>query len=479
MKINNTIVLLSQHLRVEDNPALSAACKQGGVIPTFIYSPENEGKWPPGAASRWWLHHSLTDLEASLKKLGLPLIIRKGHTVDVVQEIIQESSATAVYWNRRYEPSAIKLDERLRNALFTQGIETQTFHGTLLFEPWSIANKQGKPFQVFTPFWKACLSSPLPEEQLPPPHHITRGLIKIKSDSIESLQLLPKISWDEGLKDNWKPGSSNAKPLLRTFLNNGIEHYPTNRDRPDIEGVSRMSPYLHFGEITPRMIWHEVIKRFPNETPFRESYLRQLGWREFAHHLLYHFPSTPEAPLRTGFVNFPWNCNEKNHNAWKNGLTGYPIVDAGMRELWHTGWMHNRVRMIVGSFLVKDLLISWNEGARWFWDTLVDADLANNTLGWQWVGGCGADAAPYFRIFNPITQGEKFDPEGHYVRKWVPELSQLPNKWIHRPWEAPELILRAAGIILGNTYPAPIIDHAAARLKALEAFASIGHNASI
>lgn len=474
-----TIVLLSQHLRVEDNPALLTACKRGGTLPVFIYSPEDEGKWPPGSASRWWLHHSLLDLEKSLKKLGLPLIIRQGSTLAVLQDLIQKSSANAVYWNRRYEPSAIALDEKLRKTLFTLGIETQTFRGTLLFEPWSIANKQGKPFQVFTPFWKSCLSLPIPEQPLPSPKYTEKQTLKINSESIESLSLLPKIHWDEGLKSSWTPGSSHAKHFLKSFLNQGIVHYPTDRDRPDIEGVSKLSPYLHFGEITPRMIWHEVLKKFPSETPFRDCYLRQLGWREFAHHLLFHFPSTPEAPLRNDFANFPWNRNENALNAWKKGLTGYPIVDAGMRQLWQTGWMHNRVRMIVGSFLVKDLLLSWSEGARWFWDTLVDADLANNTLGWQWVGGCGADAAPYFRIFNPMTQGEKFDPKGDYVRKWIPELSQLPNKWIHRPWETPEALLEESGIVLGKTYPHPIVDHAAARLKALEAFASIRRNANM
>ncbi|MBA3957728.1 MAG: deoxyribodipyrimidine photo-lyase [Parachlamydiaceae bacterium] len=467
-----TIVWLSQSLRIEDNPALFAACNAGAVLPVYIYSTD-QGDWPLGGASRWWLHYALEDLKASLDAIGLPLIIRQGEALTVLQHLIAESGATTVAWNRRYEPFAIEQEARVKLDLLAQNITVQTFNASLLFEPWTISNKQGKPFQVFTPYWKACLASPSPEPPLPVPKVIHPIKQTIHSDTLESLHLLPRIHWDEGIKQSWIPGATEAKKLLSRFLKEGIASYKEQRDRPDVEGISRLSPYLHFGEISPRMIWHAVHKAFSAKPEISETYLRQLGWREFAYHLLYHFPETPEQPLRTDFRTFPWNENPEQLKAWQKGLTGYPFVDAGMRQLWTTGWMHNRVRMVVGSFLVKHLLLNWVEGAYWFWDTLVDADLANNTMGWQWVGGCGADAAPYFRIFNPITQGEKFDPEGKYVREWIPELALLPNEWIHRPWEAPETVLQKAGVVLGKTYPKPIVDHGKARERALEAFAAM------
>jgi deoxyribodipyrimidine photo-lyase len=389
-----------------------------------------------------------------------------------LQQLVKETKASAVYWSRCYEPESIRRDSQIKTSLREEGVEAESFNSALLYEPWTIANKQGKPFQVFTPFWKTCQQQELPKSPFPIPKKQSHQLNNVSSLSLSNLELLPKIHWDEGIKKAWEPGTSHAKHILSDFIKKPLLDYQQARDFPAIEGVSRLSPYLHFGEISPRMIWQTVLEAYPAQKEEAACYLRQLGWREFAHHLLYHFPKTPEMPLRKDFIGFPWKKNQDHLHAWKKGLTGYPFVDAGMRQLWKTGWMHNRVRMVVGSFLVKDLLISWTEGAKWFWDTLVDADLANNTLGWQWVGGCGADAAPYFRIFNPITQGEKFDKSGEYIKEWIPELADMPAKWVHKPWEAPEQVLRQAGVVLGKTYPFPIVDHAQARVEALQAFSS-------
>lgn len=464
-----TIVWFRQDLRLEDNPALTAAAKLGEVIPVYIHAEKEEGEWTLGGASKWWLHHSLENLVEDFQKHGINLVIRQGNSLETLKTLAKETGAEAIVWNRRYEPASIERDSHIKSVLSDAGIKVQSFNANLLFEPWTIHNKQKKPFQVFTPFWKHLLTLPSPTEPLPVPK--LTGSASVKSDSLKSLELLPKIHWDAGINKVWKPGTKQARQVLANFLKAPILEYAEERDRPDHNGISYLSPYLHFGEISPRMIWHEALKNYSFSEI--EPYLRQLGWREFAHHLLFHFSDTPTKPLRKDFSAFPWKEDPAHLKAWQKGLTGYPIVDAGMRQLWVTGWMHNRVRMVVGSFLVKDLLINWLEGARWFWDTLVDADLANNTMGWQWVGGCGADAAPYFRIFNPMTQGEKFDPEGNYVRKWVPELAALPNEWIQRPWEAPPEILRQAGITLGKEYPKPIVDHKKARDKALAAFQEI------
>lgn len=466
----SSIVLFRQDLRINDNPALSAAVKQGNVLPLFVWSPDEDKVWPMGDASKWWLYYSLCSLKEELQQVGLDLIVRQGGCLlEVLKKVITESGAKSIYWNRCYEPHAISRDTYIKKNLIDAGYEVASFNGSLLFEPWTILNKQGKPFQVFTPFWKTCLLQGSVRQPLPP---IVKYKIDkrscIYSDTIDSLNLLPKTHWDEGLKQTWHPGSKGADGALKAFINH-IGNYESQRDRPDKNGVSMLSPYLHFGELSPRMIW-QSIKENNLENEGVECFLRQLGWREFAHHLLFHFPFTPNKPLRQNFELFKWKNDPAGLKAWQKGLTGYPFVDAGMRQLWRTGWMHNRVRMVVGSFLVKDLRISWLEGAKWFWDTLVDADLANNTLGWQWVGGCGADAAPYFRIFNPITQGEKFDPEGVYIKKWIPELAKMPIKWIHRPWEAPADVLNKAGVVLGDSYPYPIVDHAEARGKALEEF---------
>ncbi len=439
-----TIVWLRLDLRLEDNPALHAAVQRGApVIPLFIWSPGDNGAWAPGGASRYWLHQSLTALAASLESRGSRLLIRTAPTAnDALQAVIEETGADAVYWNRRYEPALIKRDTAIKSELTSRGIAVESFNSALLHEPWEIKNKQGAPFQVFTPFWKTCLNSSSISAPLPAPKHIAPPKKWPQSLPLASLELEPRIDWAKGIRAAWSLGEVGAQDQLTRFLDS-IAAYPEDRDRPDRVGTSRLSPHLHFGEIGPRQVWHAArehgaLATTPGVARGEEKFLAEVGWREFAHHLLFHFPHTTTKPLRENFERFPWLKNKSHLRAWQEGLTGYPIVDAGMRELWHTGWMHNRVRMIVASFLTKDLLIPWQEGAKWFWDTLVDADLASNTLGWQWTAGCGADAAPYFRIFNPTSQGIKFDPNGEYVRTWVPELAKLHAKWIHEPDSAPD-----------------------------------------
>ena len=479
MTAPTTLLWLRSDLRLADNPALAAAARRGGpVVPVFIWSPEEESPWQPGGASRWWLHQSLAALDVRLRELGSRLILRGGPTLDSLPALVKETGAGAVFWNRRYEPAAIARDARVREALERHGLDTESFNAALLHEPWTIQNQSGKPFQVFSPFWRHCLAQPDPAEPLPAPKILSAPAQWPKSHALGELELEPKINWADGLRAAWSPGETGATACLRGFLTKAFACYADHRNRPDVAGTSRLSPHLHFGEISPRQVW-QGLKRMaakrglPVEQWRGSQFLAEIGWREFAHHLLFHFPHTPTEPLRADFKKFPWRQDAAWLRAWQQGRTGYPIVDAGMRELWTTGWMHNRVRMIVASFLVKDLLLPWPAGARWFWDTLVDADLAQNTLGWQWTAGCGADAAPYFRVFNPTSQGEKFDPQGDYVRKWCPELAKLSGAWIHQPSAAPPEILRAAGIELGRTYPEPLVSHAIARQVALEAFAAI------
>jgi deoxyribodipyrimidine photo-lyase len=466
------LVWFRQDLRLADNPALLAAVDRGGpIIPIFIWAPEEEGRWPPGAASRWWLHQSLARLDDSLRGHGSRLIFRRGPTLETLRELLDQTGATAVFWNRRYEPAIIERDRHIKASVQNAGLTVESFNCALLFEPWTVQTKQGQPYRVFTPFWRACLAKPEPGAPEKPPARIATPHRLPASLELSELGLEPTIDWAAGLRATWSPGEAGASEQLKRFLDEALGEYATERNHPACIGTSRLSPHLHFGEISVRQIWSALNGQRANQGT--TVYRSELGWREFAHHLLFHFRETPQEPLRKEFARFSWRRDRDNLRAWQCGRTGYPIVDAGMRELWHTGWMHNRVRMFVASFLVKDLLIPWQEGAAWFWDTLVDADLANNTLGWQWTAGCGADAAPYFRIFNPVSQGEKFDPNGDYVRHWIPELTKLPSEWVHKPWEAPDRILSAAGIELSRDYPPPIVDHAAARLAALEAFQQI------
>lgn len=470
------IVWFRQDLRIKDNPALNAAAESGApVIPLFVWSPEEEGDWEPGGASRWWLHYSLSNLASNLADMGSPLVVKRGYCLSILRDFARETGAHAVYWNRRYEPSTIVRDKNIKGALVKDGIDARSFNGNLLFEPWQILNGKNEPYKVFTAYHKTATSLVSPPAPADAPKKLQPPAKKIQSVSIADLRLLPKINWAGGLKEAWNPGEKGAEENLEEFLAGIIEDYKSARDRPSVVGTSRLSPHLHFGEISPRTVWHAVkeTQKSHKGSESKSTYLKELVWREFAHHLLYHFPLTTSAPLRPEFEHFPWGKDKKALKAWQKGMTGYPLIDAGMRELWHTGWMHNRVRMVVASFLVKDLLLPWQWGAEWFWDTLVDADLANNTLGWQWSAGCGADAAPYFRVFNPVLQSKKFDPDGEYIKRWVPELAALPKSWVHNPWEAPPEILKDCRITLGKTYPKPMVDHGVARERALHAFKSL------
>ena len=441
------LVWLRLDLRLADNDALhEAVAAHPAVIPVFVWAPDEEAPWSPGAASRWWLHQSLRALHGELASRGSQLIVRRGPTEEALRSLAAETGAGAIYWNRRYEPAVIARDTELKHRLNESGLSASSCPGNLLFEPWTLRNTSGKPFQVFTAFWRACQTKPAPPLPKPAPARLPAPAQWPASVPIGDLGLEPKIDWAAGLRQTWKPGEASAAAQLQRFLDCAIAAYASERDRSDHPGTSRLSPHLHFGEIGARQIWHAA-----RLAPHGEAFLRQIAWREFSYHLLFHHPQTTREPLRPEFRAFPWRMDAKALKAWTRGMTGYPLVDAGMRELWRTGWMHNRVRMVAASFLVKHLLIPWQEGAAWFWDTLVDADLANNTMGWQWTAGCGADAAPYFRIFNPALQCRKFDLEGKYVRQWIPELS---------------------GAQPTGRYPAPIVDHQVARERALAALAN-------
>ncbi len=476
--VRPTIVWFRQDLRLQDNPALHAAAQRGPVVPVYVLDDAGEAAWPMGGASRWWLHHSLVALDAALRERGSRLVLARGDSGAVLRDLARRTDAAAIHWNRRYEPAAIARDAALKAEFTATGVEARSFAGSVLFEPHAVRNKSDNPFQVFTPFWKHCLTLPVDVPLRLPAGPLAAPAQWPDSLAPAALELLPRLPWADGFAREWQPGEAGAEKRLRRFVSGAMEDYADRRNFPDASGTSALSPHLHFGEIGPRQIWSAVQALSKDSGVFPPSrgaqvFLSEVGWREFAYHLLFHFPHTPAAPLRAEFAAFPWRSDATQLRAWQQGRTGYPIVDAGMRQLWQTGWMHNRVRMIVASFLVKHLRLSWREGTAWFWDTLVDADLAANTLGWQWTAGCGADAAPYFRIFNPVLQGMKFDPEGAYVRRWVPELARVPVEFIHRPWEAAPLDLRAAGVTLGREYPAPIVDHAKARAAALAALESI------
>jgi len=443
------VVWFQQDLRLADNPALDAATriKSSVVIPVYIWSPREEGDWTPGAASRWWLHQSLASLDTDLRKRGSRLLLMGGEVGTVLPKLAKDCGASRVFWNRRYEPAAIARERELEETLTHAGVDARSFNGSLLIEPWDMLNRSGKPYQVYTPFRCRVQHEVKPERATRAPTRLRSPTRWPRGVSLNSLRLIPKIEWYRGLERTWRPGEAGAQARLKIFLRKRLAEYSTARERLAIAGTSSLSPHLHFGEIGPRQIWHKLGAKGRST-----AFLAELIWREFAYHLLYHFPHTPLQPLRKEFASFPWRRDAKGLRAWREGLTGQPLVDAGMRELWATGWMHNRVRMIVASFLVKNLRVPWQEGAHWFWDTLVDADLANNTLNWQWVAGCGADAAPYFRIFNPESQAQRFDRERVYIRQWVPE-SLDPQS--------------------GVKYPKLIVDLGGSREDALQAYRSM------
>jgi deoxyribodipyrimidine photo-lyase len=468
------IVWFRQDLRLSDNPALRAAAATGApVIPVFVLDDDAAGDWKPGSASRWWLRKSLASLDDSLDGA---LRLLYGEAGRIIPELVSDTGAAAIYWNRCVEPWRVQRDADIKSALLSSDVEVHTYNGGYVYDPAEISKKDGTPYRVFTPFYRnGCLENgPEPRVPLPVPSdlHLDKGVDTGRSRSDSALTA---YSWFDGGTRDWEPGEAGAKKTLERFIEHGLRDYAEGRDRPDRENVSYLGPHLHFGEISPQQARAAVLEqqgKIPDDAI--DKFLSELGWRDFSAHLLLQAPDLPERNLQKKFDRFPWSSDEQLRKAWESGKTGYPIVDAGMRELWCTGYMHNRVRMLTASFLVKNLLQDWRHGERWFWNSLLDADLANNAASWQWVAGSGADAAPYFRIFNPVTQGKKFDPQGDYVRRHVPELARLPDKFVQCPWEAPDEVLQEAGVELGKTYPERIVDLAESRQRALDAYATLG-----
>ncbi|MGI4851022.1 MAG: cryptochrome/photolyase family protein [Janthinobacterium lividum] len=464
-----TLLWLRQDLRLQDNQALQQACLRNlPIIPLYILDTTTSKPWAMGGAQQWWLHHSLISLGKSFEEKGLKLILRRGNPLEILKDVLKETQASALYWNRCYQPYTIERDRALKTHFKQVGIEVESFNSFLLFEPWTILTYKKEPIRVYRYFWKACLKNKTPDPPVEVPNTLLPFAGNVASDQLQDWNLLPKISWDVGFGQEWQPGEQGAQSRLSEFVEtNALVNYRQDRSRPDYHGSSKLSPHLHFGEIGPRQIWSRI-HQLGESSSGAKKYLREIGWREFCAYLLYHFPTFPDQPFQSKFTKIKWQHSQESLTCWQKGCTGYPIVDAGMRQLWYTGWMHNRVRMIMASFLCKHLLVDWTYGEKWFWDTLVDADLASNAINWQWVVGSGISASSYVRIFNPILQGEKFDPEGNYVRTWVPELKNLPKSYIHQPWAATEDILQKAGIVLGQDYPRPIVEHTKARRTALE-----------
>ena len=470
------IIWFRRDLRLSDNPALADAVASGRpIIPLYILD-ETQGLRAPGGASLWWLGESLARLAASLETLGSRLVLRRGPAASVLGALVHETGAAKVVWNRLYDPGVTDRDAALKAGLKADGVTVESFNASLLSEPWTVRNKSGEPFKVFTPFWRAARASLDLTQLHSAPATVAQPRAWPASERLETWRLQPTTpDWSGGFA-SWTPGEAGAQVRLTDFLASGLAHYAEGRDVPAAGAVSRLSPHLHFGEISPRQVWaavDEAVDAKPALDRNAEKFRAELGWREFSHALLFHNPQLESRNFKPAYDSFPWRDDPAAFTAWTLGQTGYPMVDAGMRELWSTGFMHNRLRMLAASFLVKHLLIDWRRGEAWFWDTLLDADRANNAAGWQWVAGSGADAAPYFRIFSPMGQGEKFDADGVYVRRWVPELAGLPNSVIHSPWTAEPLTLRAAGVTLGQTYPHPIVEHGFARDRALQALKHI------
>ena len=459
------IVWFRDDLRIADHPALSAATSSSRpVVCVFIHETHLDIR-PYGAASKWWLHNALVDLDHSLQAIGGVLVLRSGDPQEVLRKLVRQTAADTVYWNRRYAPGACRVDARIRDRLRLDGQMVKSFNGTLLNEPWEIKTGSGNPYRVFTPYWRACLRKRNFKTPLAAPKQILAPDMAVASESLESWQLLPKNpNWAMMFSRYWQPGATGAGKRLEQFLDSKVYAYRTRRNFPGIPSTSGLSPHLRFGEISPGQIWQAItFKTGGVETADSDKFKTELGWREFSKMLLFYAENLSEINWNPGFDTFPWQKDEHAFRAWVRGQTGYPLVDAGMRELWATGWMHNRVRMVTASFLVKHLLIDWQEGEKWFWDTLVDADSASNPASWQWVAGSGADAAPFFRIFNPVKQSETFDPDGIYIRKWVPEIAHLDNRTIHKPWLSKN----------PANYPKPVIDHKYARKRALSAYRSL------
>lgn len=496
-----TVLWLRRDLRLADNPALLAAVQSvrrertGTLLPVYVWEPRERRAWAPGGAARWWLWRSLRDLDGRLRALGSRLLVARGDPVDVIATLARETTAAWVVWAEGLEPDELADDAALEAALRSEGRDAVvTAQRNLLAHPLAGRKKDGGAYAVFTPYWRARLAAGAPDEPLPAPASLPPAPAEPRGLPLDGLEAEAARPWADGFAALWTPGEPAAHARLDAFLDGPLADYAAHRDRPDLDGSSRLSPHLQWGELTARQVWYAVggaleeagtdleasvgppswaEEQAPGLRRSAGAFLRQLGWREFGHHLLAAHPHTVTQPLNERFARFPWRDDPDARAAWRSGATGYPIIDAAMRSLWITGWLHNRARLLVGSFLVKDLLLPWQDGAAWFWDTLVDADLANNTLGWQWVGGCGADAAPYFRVFNPVTQGSRFDPDAAFVRRWVPELAGLPAKQAQAPWAASPQELAEAGVALGETYPTPVVDHGDARMRALAAYDTV------
>jgi len=492
-----TLYWFRRDLRLGDNPALMEAvarAREGGgdLLPAFVWEPRERRRWAPGGAARWWLWRSLAALDGELRRRGSRLALGQGDPTVALPELARAAGAGTVVWATGLEPDELADDDAVAAALAGAGVEAVVAPSAdLLFDQAAISTREGRPYTVFTPYWRACLSRPEPTAPLAAPEALPTAPSAPAGLALKELEAEARRAWAAGFAEAWQPGEAGAQLSLARLVHGPLAAYAQDRDRPDLTSTSRLSPHLHWGELSAHQVWQAVAgelaeagldleaavgpptwgdEQAPGLRRSAGAFLRQLGWREFGHHLLRHFPLTPERPLRERYAGVPWRDDPAALEAWRRGRTGYPLVDAGMRELWASGWVHDRARLVAASFLVKHLLLPWRSGEEWFWETLVDADLANNALGWQWVAGCGADAAPYFRIFNPVTQGRRYDPDGAYVRRWVPEIAGLPATHIHAPWLAPADVLAAAGVTLGETYPRPIVDHGEARSRALAAY---------
>jgi len=476
-----TVVWFRNDLRLADHAALTHAAERGRVVPVFVWAPDEEGDWAPGGAHRWWLDESLRALDASLREKGSQLILRQGDSLASLKEICESTNADRVVWQTRITPALRARDAEVRAGLEEAGVEVRQFAGRILHDPEQVETGSGGPYKVFTPFWKKAQA----QLEVGTPLDVPRMGATSAPDTwpefvaLDALGLAPEaqdgVDWAGGMRDEWTPGEAGAQARLGTFLDEALIEYPEGRNVPAARDTSMLSPHLHWGEVSPRQVWHAV-EGWVSNGATREAadkFLSEIGWREFAYHVLHHFPETPTRPLKDKYAAMPWRTDPEAFEAWKRGRTGYPLIDAGMRQLWAIGWMHNRVRMVTASFLTKDLLLPWQDGARFFWDTLCGGDLANNSMGWQWAAGSGADAQPFFRIFNPVSQSKTHDPDGAYIRRWVPELAGLPTKHLHAPWEAPADVLAQAGVTLGETYPSPMVDHSDARDGALAALKTV------
>lgn len=482
MTVRPALLWFRDDLRLSDNPALRAALDHGPLICLYILDTSTQRR-PLGGAARWWLSRSLRALSETIAAKGGELLVLLGDPAELLPDVVRAADVGYVAWNRRYDDAAIALDKAMKATLTEAGIAVESFNANLLNEPWQVKTKADGPFKVFTPYWRAVREGGEPSAPLPAPARLSKArlpaALREQALTVADLTLEPTTpDWAGGLRDAWTPGEDGARDRLDAFLDETIAGYREARDLPDRTSTSRLSPHLRFGEISPRQIWHATqAAREAGNTPGSaadvEKFFSEIGWREFSYHLLFHNPDLASVNYDRRFDAMVWETDEAGLKAWQKGMTGYPIVDAGLRELWQTGWMHNRVRMITASFLIKHLLTDWRTGEAWFWDTLVDADPANNPASWQWVAGSGADAAPYFRVFNPVTQGEKFDPKGAYVRRFVPELAELGDKFVHRPWEAPASVLTKAGIVVGQNYPKPVVALDFGRRRALDAFAAL------